>query len=82
MIRCNECGRFVKWNNHITYTPYGITGVLEPPEPVYLHPECYKKLDKELLNRSSWIKPHQVKQKKKEADQGASTIRQVVHGTL
>lgn len=69
MIRCRECGRFVKWNDHVTYTPYGTIGALEPPEPEYLHPECYKKSDKGLIDRSSWIKPHHVNQRKNEVSE-------------
>ena len=62
--KCIECGRFLKLNEtNISYVPFGSSTDFEPPDPNYVHFECWDKLSedqKELTKRASWIKPHSL----------------------
>jgi hypothetical protein len=57
-MKCDKCGKFININSAVTYTEYSGASEFEPREPIYLHQECYDRSDKELINRTAWIKPH------------------------
>ena len=58
--RCEQCGRFVGYANHVIYSPYGGCLDLDPPDPVF---ECLKCWDEQgekwrrLTYDISWTKP-------------------------
>lgn len=63
--RCVHCNKFMSWKSlegATSWIPYGGPTDMEEPEPEYCHAECWEKMDvagKDLIHRTSWIKPHQ-----------------------
>lgn len=45
-MRCGWCGRFISYSdmNAMTYTDYGNSFDLEPPEETYICGKCWKKM--------------------------------------
>lgn len=61
-LKCDICGKLMSYNDsYYTWTPYGSSNALEPPDEEHAHEKCYHKdnLD-ELIERTSYIKPYFV----------------------
>lgn len=58
-LKCDLCGKLMSWNDsYYTWTPYGSSNAIEPPDEEHAHKKCYEKHDIGLTERTSWIKPY------------------------
>ena len=61
-FRCEECGRFIGFNDKdaITYTYWGNSYDLTPPDARFMCGKCYEGLTEaevKSLEQATWIKP-------------------------
>lgn len=60
-LKCDICGRLMSFRkSYYTWTPYGSSNDIDPPEEEHAHKNCYEKYDIPLIERTSWIKPYFV----------------------
>ena len=60
-FKCDICGKFMGYEAHYTWTYFGNCTMLEPPDPMEAHIECYEGMsdkDRALTESVSWIKPY------------------------
>ncbi len=63
-LHCGSCGKFVGYQNYVTYTLYGGACDLEPPDPEFECLPCWDEQDnkwRELTRRVSWRGPSIVR---------------------
>ena len=60
LFRCEWCGRFLPQTGFISYTEYSGDSEFQPRDPTNICLSCCQNTDQELLNKTSWIKPHVV----------------------
>ena len=57
-FRCAKCGQFMRLDGtELTYTPFGDSTMLEPPDDRYIHRLCWDKMPPEyqrLTARIAW----------------------------
>lgn len=62
---CNICGLFMSYEdmrNGISWTPFGNSNDLEPPDEEFAHHECWEDADesrKRLICGLAWVKPNE-----------------------
>lgn len=60
-FRCILCGKYFYYNEDFyIWTPFGSYGDIEPPDKERAHKHCYEnyyEFGKELIYKTSWIKP-------------------------
>jgi len=67
--RCEQCGQFVGFANHVVYTPYGRSQDIDPPDPMFECLACWDNQEerwRRLTYNISWIKPVVVRDGKRE----------------
>jgi hypothetical protein len=61
-LRCDICGRFIGFDSpRYSWTPYGGSQDLEPPEDEHSHKKCFEDNEekwKNLIIKTSWVKPY------------------------
>jgi hypothetical protein len=84
LAKCEQCGRFIGYNNYVTYTLHGRSQDVDPPDPVF---ECLKCWDEQeerwrrLTYNISWIKPKIVRNGKTEAYYYVKSTKRSSHDT-
>ena len=60
-FRCCICNKFLSYSSaRYTWTPYGNSFDIEPPDEQMCHKKCYEDLSKkgkDLIIYTSWMKP-------------------------
>jgi len=59
-LKCESCGKFTTAKNTMAYVPYRFDGALEPADACFICCHCYENCDKDLLYKTSWIKPYNL----------------------
>jgi len=61
-INCVFCGRFISFDNFVSWVPYGDCTMSEPPDEEFACLSCWEACDyKGLVDRVAWCKPHIVR---------------------